>query len=79
MHVGLLQVDLPESSYLLTDQFLTPEDFKNALTLHFPLERNLRAGKKTHCYRWLLDSREPTSEKVFELRRHQLVSDPCGS
>jgi hypothetical protein len=78
MHVGLLQVDLPESSYLLTDQFLAREGFKymlalhfkNMLALHFSLECNLRAGKKTHCYRWLLDSREPTGESVVEPRRH---------
>jgi hypothetical protein len=55
MHVGLLQVDLPEPSRLLPDEFLTPEDLKNILAFHFPLECDLRAGKKAYCYRWLLD------------------------
>jgi hypothetical protein len=79
MHVLLLHVDLPESSYLLPDEFLASEYFENILAHHFPLECDLRAGKKAYCYRWLLDAREATSESVIELRRHQIVSDLCGS
>jgi hypothetical protein len=45
------------------------------LALHFPLERDLRAGKKTHSYMRFSDGGETTSERVIELRRHQLVSD----
>ena len=52
MHVGLLEVDLPEPSYLLTDQFLAREGFKYMLALHFKnmlafdlrLEGDLSAG-----------------------------------
>jgi hypothetical protein len=47
MHVGLLQVDLPEPSHLLPDEF----PIKNILALHFPLECDLRTGKKAYCYR----------------------------
>jgi hypothetical protein len=79
MRVGLLHVDLPEPRYLLPDKFLTPEDFKNMLALHFPVECDLRAGKKAYRYGWLFDRCEPTGERVIELRRHQLVSDLCGS
>jgi hypothetical protein len=79
MHVGLLQVDLLESRYLVTDQFLASEDLKNMLAFDFRLECDLRAGNKTHCYGWLFDRCEPTSQRVFEPRRHQLVSDLCGS
>jgi len=79
MHVWLLQVDLPESSYLLLDEFLVPEELKNTLAFDLPLERDLRAGKKTYSYMWFPDGGKTTSESVIELRRHQLVSDLCGS
>jgi hypothetical protein len=46
----LLQVDLLESRYLVTDQFLAPEDLKNMLAFDFRLECNLRSRKHTHCY-----------------------------
>ena len=60
VRVWLLHLDLPESSYLLPE-FLAPEDLKNMLALHFPLERDLRAGKKTHSYMRFSDGGETTS------------------
>jgi hypothetical protein len=74
MSVWILRLDLPESRYLIHDEFLAPEDSKNTLALHFLLERNLRAGKKTHGYMRFSDGGETTSERVIELRRYQLVS-----
>ena len=79
MHAGLLQVDPPKSSYLRTDQLLAPDDIKNMLAFDFLRKCYLRSRKEAHCYGWLFDRCEPTSERVFELRRHQLVSDLCRS
>jgi hypothetical protein len=70
MHVGLLQVDLPEPRYFLPDEFLAPEDLKNMLARHFLLEGDLRAGKQAYCYGWLFDRCETTSDRVFKPRRH---------
>src|SRR5208282_5699699 len=50
MHVWLLHLDLPESSYLLPDEFLATDELKNTLAFDFRLECDLRAGKKTHSY-----------------------------
>jgi hypothetical protein len=75
MRVWLLHLDLPKSSYLLPDEFLAPEDLKNMLALHFPLERDLRTGKKKHGYMGFSDGGEATSERVIELRCHKSVSN----
>ena len=75
MRVWLLRLDLPESSHLIHDEFLTPEDLKKMIALHCPLERDLRAGTKTHGHMRFSDGSETTRERVIELRRHQLVSD----
>jgi hypothetical protein len=48
---------------------------KKTFALHFSLERDLRAGKKTHGYFRFSDRGETTSQAVVERRRHQLVSD----
>jgi hypothetical protein len=75
MGVWLLHLDLPESSYLLPDEFLATEEFKNTLAFDFRLECDLRAGKKTHSYMRFADGGETTSERIIERRCHQLVSD----
>ena len=41
------------------------------------LEGDLRAGKQAHRYGQISDSGETASDGVVELRRYQLVSDPC--
>src|SRR5882724_12739579 len=78
MSVWILRLDLPESRYLIHDEFLAPEDSKNTLALHFLLERNLCAGKKTHGYMRFSDGGETTSERVIELRQSRLRKSVQG-
>ena len=73
MRVWLLQLDLPESSYLLPNELLAPEDLKKMLALHFPLERALRAGKKTHGHLRFSDGGETTSHADFDSARREAV------
>src|SRR6516164_1661123 len=47
--------------------------------LDFLLKCDLRSRKNTHCYGWLFDRCETTSDRVFKLRRHQLIADLCRS
>ena len=75
MHVLLLHLDLPESSYLLPYEFLASGELKNMLAFDFRLECDLRARKKTHSYMRFSDDGETTSERIIERRCHQLVSD----
>jgi hypothetical protein len=49
MRVWLLHLDLPEKSYLLSDDSLTTES-KKTFAFRFRLERDLCAGKKTQGY-----------------------------
>src|SRR6266536_5323717 len=79
IHVRLVVVDLPEPSHFFPNLSVREEGPKRSGVFHFVLERELRAGKKAHCHRWLFHCSEAASDRVGERRRYQFVSHPSGS
>src|SRR5581483_797731 len=77
MHVGLVEVDLPEKS----DPFLQLPFGKHApavLVFDIPLECDFRAGKEADGHVRLSRGGEAAGDGIAEPRGRELVSDACG-
>jgi hypothetical protein len=79
VRIWILQVDLSEPSYLVTDVVRFPlekaQPKSSNLTLDFAFKHDLGAREKAHGHLGFSNYREPACRGIQKLGRDQLISD----